>query len=174
MAGSSHEGNSLLPIIAWSGTVQPEWIDANQHMTALAYPNLFHPQTGALFRAIGIDSTYMADRKLAIFQREFRLGYDRELLLGDPIEIRSYLVAHDAKRVHHFHELWHTGHRYRAAFVEYMSLHIDLATRRTAPFPVDVMARLDALAAAFAGVPPPSGYGKSIGIPPPRLERETR
>lgn len=168
MAGSSDKAAEPVPIIAWSGTVQPDWIDSNHHMTALAYPNLFHPQTGVLFNAIGIDRGYMAGRNLSIFQREFRLGYDRELLLDDPIEIRSYLLAHDAKRVHHFHELWHTGQGYRAAFVEYMSLHIDLATRRTAPFPADVMARLDALAAAFAGVPRPDGYGKAIGIPVPR------
>jgi acyl-CoA thioester hydrolase len=168
MAGSFDEKVPPLPIIAWSGTVQPDWIDDNQHMTALAYPNLFHPHTGALFRAIGIDRRYMADRKLSIFQREFRLGYDRELLLGDPIEIRSYLLAHDAKRVHHFHELWHTGKGYRAAFIEYMSLHVDLSTRRTAPFPSDVMSRLDALVTAYREEPRPSGYGKAIGIPAPR------
>lgn len=160
--------DTVVPIVAWSGAVEPEWIDNNEHMTALAYPNLFHPKTGVLFNRIGIDAAYIAGRRLSVFQREFRLAYERELLLGDRIEIRSWLVAHDAKRMHHFHELWHVESNYRAAFVEYMSLHIDLATRRTAPFPPDVMNRLDGLAAAFAGVPMPEGHGQAIGVPSPR------
>jgi len=162
------ESEPVVPIVAWSGTVEPQWIDANEHMTSMAYPLLFHPQTGALFGWIGIDRSYIAERHLSIFQRESRLCYDRELLLGDPIEIRSFVIAYDAKRIHHFHELWHTGKSYRAAFVEYLSLHIDLATRRTAPFPPDVMARLAKLAAAFARIPRPDGYGRQIGIPPHR------
>ena len=158
----------IVPIVAWSGVVQPDWIDDNEHMTAMAYPSLFHPRTGALFASIGIDRAYIADRRLSVFQREFRLGYERELLLGDGIEIRSWLIAHDAKRIHHFHELWHVAENYRAAFVEYMSLHIDLATRRTAPFPSDVMDKLNRLAAAYDALPRPAGHGKAIGIPSPR------
>jgi len=157
-----------VPIVAWSGTVEPQWIDANEHMTSMAYPLLFHPHIVALFRQIGIDRSYVEERRLSIFQREFRIGYDRELRLGDPIEIRTFVIAHDAKRIHHFHELWHTGMAFRAAFVEYLSLHIDLATRRTARFPADVMARLDALGAAFGRIARPDGYGRKIGIPPRR------
>lgn len=66
--------NPLVPMIAWSGVVEPEWIGANPHMTAMAYPALFHPRTSALFKRIGIDPGYIAKRRLSIFQREFWLG----------------------------------------------------------------------------------------------------
>lgn len=153
-----------IPLIAWSGKVEREWIDDNGHMTAMAYPQVFHRRTGALFSAIGIDRSYIARRQLTVFQREFRLGYERELMLGDPIEMRSWLIAWDSKCIHHFHELWHIGKGVRAAFVEYMSLHVDMASRRTAPFPPDVRERLVTLADQYAAVPVPEGPGKAIRI----------
>ena len=153
-----------VPILAWTGIVEPEWIDFNDHMSSAEYARLFHPNTGALFRRIGISPDYIRTRRLTVFQREFRLSYERELRLGEQIEIRSFLVAHDAKRIHHAHELWHREKGFRAAFVEYMSLHVDMETRRLTPFPEDVMERLDALALSFAAVPPPPGVGQAIGI----------
>jgi acyl-CoA thioester hydrolase len=165
---SERSEDAVVPILAWRGRVLPEWIDVNDHMTSMAYPALFHPNSGPLFARIGIDLSYMTTRGLSVFQREFRLAYDRELRLGDPIEIRSWLVAHDEKRLHHFHELYHSTKGYRAACVEYMSLHIDMTTRRVSPFPVDVMERLEMLAATFADVERPAGIGMPIGIPPRR------
>jgi acyl-CoA thioester hydrolase len=157
-----------VPILAWTGIVEPEWIDFNDHMSSAEYARLFHPNTGALFRRIGIGPEYIRTRRLTVFQREFRVSYERELRVGEQIEIRSYLVAHDAKRIHHAHELWHRAKGIRAAFVEYMSLHFDMKTRRLTPFPEDVMECLDTLALAFAAVSPPPGVGQAIGIRPRR------
>jgi acyl-CoA thioester hydrolase len=156
----------IAPILAWRGVVQSDWIDPNEHMTSMAYPPLFHANTKGVFRPLGISVAYITERGLSVFQREFRLGFERELRRGDPIEIRSWLIGHDAKRLHHFHELWHCGDGYRAAFAEYMSLHVDMATRRTAPFPHDVQERLEAMAAAFREVARPSGVGAAIGLSP--------
>jgi acyl-CoA thioester hydrolase len=163
---TARQGSFAAPILAWRGAVLSSWIDANGHMTSMAYPPLFHANCPALFRSIGIGPGYLEKRRLSIFQREFRLSFERELKPGDRIEIRSWLVAHDRKRLHHFHELWlrETDRDHRAAFAEYMSLHIDIATRRTAPFPQDVQERIEEVAAVFAQIELPLGTGAPIGL----------
>jgi acyl-CoA thioester hydrolase len=40
--------------------------------------------------------------------------------------------------------------------------------RRTAPFPPDIKARIDALAKAHASVPRPEGIGRKIAMPSKR------
>jgi acyl-CoA thioester hydrolase len=46
-----------------------------------------------------------------------------------------------------------------------MTVHIDMAARKTAPFPPDIRARIQAVANAHAGVPRPEGIGRKIAMP---------
>ena len=46
-----------------------------------------------------------------------------------------------------------------------MTLHIDMGLRKTAPFPPDVRATIDAVARAHAIVPRPEGIGRAIAMP---------
>jgi acyl-CoA thioester hydrolase len=53
-----------------------------------------------------------------------------------------------------------------------MSLHIDMAARKVAPFPADIAERLTALTRAHAGVARPEGIGRSIGMPSQTVRRD--
>jgi len=154
----------LLPIIAFRGAVLPEWVDLNRHMNSMAYANLFWSHLAGLFRRIGISPDYPRDRRLSIFQREAHIGWERELLEGQEIEIRSWLIGYDEKRIHHFHELWDVANDRRAATMEYLSFHIDLAARRTGPIPDDIKANLQLLMDGFAALPVPAGAGQAIAL----------
>ena len=46
-----------------------------------------------------------------------------------------------------------------------MTIHIDMTARKTAPFPPDIRARIQALAKAHAPVPRPDGLGRKIAMP---------
>jgi acyl-CoA thioester hydrolase len=46
-----------------------------------------------------------------------------------------------------------------------MTIHIDLAARKTAPFPQDIRARIEALANAHRSVARPEGIGRKIAMP---------
>jgi acyl-CoA thioester hydrolase len=165
-------GAFTVPFIGWRGKVLPEWIDANGHMNSLIYPQLFHDATWPFFREFLMEADYIEKRAFSIFQREFRISFENELMLGDQIEVRCWLYAHDAKRIHHIHELWVSAGDgtppCRVAFGEYMSLHVDMTTRRSAPFPDEVLARLNRMAEAYAHHPKPHGARQAIGIPPRR------
>jgi acyl-CoA thioester hydrolase len=46
-----------------------------------------------------------------------------------------------------------------------LALHVDLNTRRVAPFPDDVLTRLAAMKAAHGALPAPAAIGRRIGMP---------
>jgi acyl-CoA thioester hydrolase len=46
-----------------------------------------------------------------------------------------------------------------------MTIHIDMAERKTAPFPRDIRARIEALAHAHGGVARPEGIGRKVAMP---------
>ncbi len=93
------------------------------------------------------------------------MRYLREIHLGDPVQVSILLVAADEKRLHTFEELRHAGEGWLSATSENMSVHIDMAARRTAPFPSDIRARIEALANAHKSVPRPEGIGRKITMP---------
>ena len=44
-------------------------------------------------------------------------------------------------------------------------MHIDMKARKTAPFPPDIRARVEAVAKAHAAVPRPEGIGRKVAMP---------
>jgi acyl-CoA thioester hydrolase len=44
-------------------------------------------------------------------------------------------------------------------------MHVDMNTRKTAPFPPDIKARIDAVARTHATASRPEGIGRKIAIP---------
>lgn len=152
------------PFDAHRETVRPEWIDYNGHMNVAYYTLVFDHGTDAFWNFLGIGEAYLKRTNFSTFALESHVTYRGEVKLGDPLRVTSQLVAHDAKRLHFFHRMYHAERGYLAATCECVSLHVDLGTRRAAPFPPDVAAWLSAVAAAHAGLPRPPELGRSIGL----------
>jgi len=95
----------------------------------------------------------------------FPLDRVREIHLGDPVQVSILLVAADEKRLHTFEELRHASEGWLSATSENMTLHIDMAARKTAPFPPDIRARIEAVAKAHSAVAHPEGIGRNIAMP---------
>jgi acyl-CoA thioester hydrolase len=91
--------------------------------------------------------------------------YLREIRLGDPVQITIYLLGADEKRIHTFEELRHATEGWLSATSENMTIHIDMKARKTAPFPPDIRARIQAVVSAHAAVPRPEGIGRKVAIP---------
>jgi len=91
--------------------------------------------------------------------------YLREIHLGDPVQVSILLVAADEKRLHTFKELRHATDGWLSATSENMTIHIDMAARKTAPFPSDIRARIEALANAHKSVARPEGIGRKVAMP---------
>jgi len=140
--------------------VAPAWTDANQHLNSVQYLELFRKAAGAFLGELGVSQSSAS----TFFQAEAHIRYERELLLDEPLVIHSWLIAVSDKRLHHFHEMRHASAGFRAATVEYLHLHIDRASRRAAPMPVELFARLRSALLGSAAQPDARDIGRAIGL----------
>ena len=126
--------------------VRPDWIDYNGHMNVGYYLVAFDRADASMFVV------------------EAHVTYDREVVEGAPLAFRSRIVDFDAKRFHLLHRMFHADQGFLAATNELMCLHVDLAQRRSAPFPDDAMAKVRQLGEVHARFAPTDGVGRAIGI----------
>jgi acyl-CoA thioester hydrolase len=153
------------PFDQYEGEVLPEWIDANGHMNLAYYVVLFDYATDALFEAIGIGREYKDATNHGTFVAETHNLYERELLVGERVQVATQILGSDSKRLHLAHEMFSLADGRRAATQELMYLHIDLSARRVVPWLAEVHERVAAAAAAHARLPRPDWAGRRIAMP---------
>jgi len=145
--------------------IEPQWIDYNGHLNMAYYNVMFDRAIDQLWLELGIGPAYMKERQGSTFTAECHVRYLREIHLGDPVQVSILLVAADEKRLHTFEELRHASEGWLSATSENMTIHIDMTTRKTAPFPPDIRARVQEIAQAHAALPRPDGLGRKVGMP---------
>jgi len=160
-----------VPFDAYRDVVRAEWIDHNRHMNMGFYLVVFDLATDAWFRHVGLGEDHRRAHGVTTFCLEAHVTYHREVREGDPLRFTTRLLDHDAKRIHFIHEMRHEREGYLAATNELMSLHVSEATRRAAPMAPEVVARLDRIRAAHAGLPRPAQAGRRIGLDTPPTTR---
>jgi acyl-CoA thioesterase FadM len=74
------------------------------------------------------------------------------------------VLGWDDKRLHVFHTLVRAGSEEPVAMGEHMMVHVDAGSGRAAPVRDGVRERVEALAAAHAGLPRPARAGRRIGL----------
>jgi acyl-CoA thioester hydrolase len=104
-------------------------------------------------------------RNGSTFTAECHLRYLREIRLDDPVRVSVLLVAADEKRLHTFEELRHATEGWLSATSENMTVHIDMAARKVAPFPPDIRTRIHAVVDAHSLIARPEGIGRKIAMP---------
>jgi acyl-CoA thioester hydrolase len=153
------------PFLSSVMQIEPQWIDYNGHLNMAYYNVMFDRAIDELWFRLGIGPTYMKARNGSTFTAECHVRYLREIHLGDPVQVSVMLVGADEKRLHTFEELRHAGEGWISATSENMSVHIDMAARKTAPFPPDIRGRIQAVAQAHSAIPRPEGLGRRIAMP---------
>ncbi len=152
-------------VTSYDDVVRPEWIDSNGHMNLAYYVVVFDLATDIFYDHIGIGSEYRAASGNSSFVAETHTVYEREVHLGDKIQVRTWLLAADSKRVHYFHEMFHAESGERSAVQELMALHIDMRVRKVAAFPPELTASLTGLVKTHAPTTLPKGAGRRIAMP---------
>jgi acyl-CoA thioester hydrolase len=155
-----------VPFLSSVMQIEPQWIDYNGHLNMAYYNVMFDRAIDELWFKLGIGPGYMKARQGSTFTAECHVRYLREIHLGDPVQVSILLAGADEKRLHTFEELRHASEGWLSATSENMTLHIDMATRKTAPFPPDIRARIAAVAKAHSTVARPEGIGRKIAMPP--------
>jgi acyl-CoA thioester hydrolase len=151
------------PFVSRVMDIEKDWIDYNGHLNMAYYNVLFDRCSDDAFEVMGLGPSYAVERKLTIYTAEVHVCYVRELHLGDRVTVTFQLLDHDDKRLRSYQEIHHTD-GWLAATSEALSLHVDMAGPKVAPFPADIAARVEAMRAAHAGLPVPERAGRAIGI----------
>lgn len=149
-------------------TILPEWVDYNGHLRDAFYLLIFSYATDTLMDHLGLDEAGRARCGHTLYTLECHLNYLAEVKLGAEVEVRTQLLAHDAKRLHIHHGLYLPGADSALAESEQMLMNIDSASGRSAPFDEQVLARVLALGEAHRDLPSPACVGRVIGLPPAR------
>jgi acyl-CoA thioester hydrolase len=153
------------PFVSSLMHVEPQWIDFNGHLNMAYYNVLFDRAVDEVYELVGFGRDYLKQHNHSTFAAEVHLRYVRELRENDPVRVTFQLLDYDSKRVHYFEQLFHATEGWVSATSENMTLHVDMATKKVAPFPAKIMGALARMKAAHAQLPRPEAAGRRIAMP---------
>ena len=133
------------PVVCPPETVIEDWIDYNGHLNMAFYNVLFDHGVDHVYDHLGIGEAYTRSGAGSCFTMEVHVHYLNELSLGDEVEVHFRLLDFDHKRLHFFEELYHRKEGYLAATSEQLGMHVDMQSRRSAPFPEEALTKIEAL-----------------------------
>jgi acyl-CoA thioester hydrolase len=151
------------PFVSSIMEIRKDWIDYNGHLNMAYYNVLFDQCSDEAFDLLGLGPDYVRERRHTTYTAEVHICYVRELHLDHRVAATMQILDHDAKRIRFFQELRHTD-GWLAATSENLVLHVDMAGPKVAPFPADIMEKIEAMAGAHAALPVPERAGRSIAI----------
>jgi acyl-CoA thioester hydrolase len=163
--GSETPALFFAPFVSSRLMIEDSWIDYNGHLNMAYYNVLFDRAVDEAFGLCGLGPDYIRDREGSFFLVESRTRFRRELTRDDQVRVTVHLVDYDDKRLHYAMEIRHASEGWLAASCENLSIHIDMKTRRAAPFPEDIRANLSAMKRAHALLPLPDGLGEGVRLP---------
>lgn len=152
------------PFVTPVQAIEPGWIDYNGHLNMAYYNVLFDRAADAFVVHAGLGPDYVTTRGGSYMTVEIHVCYVRELMLTDLVVVHARVLDVDDKRLQLYCELRHATEGWLSATSEQMYLHVDMATRKTAPWPADIRAALDRMKAAADTLPRPERAGRAVGI----------
>jgi acyl-CoA thioester hydrolase len=150
---------------AYDDVVRAEWVDYNGHLRDAFYMLIFSFATDALIDRIGLDDAVRKARGRSIYTLEAHINYLHEIKEGAKVRVEMRVLAHDAKRMHLYLEMFADNGDEPVAAGEQMLLHVDTDGPRSAVFDSDVEANVRALVEAQAALPAARYAGRSIALP---------
>ena len=154
-----------VPFICLRKTVPHEWIDINGHMNATHYTLAVYEAHVNMTEMLGLGESYVNSTQCSKAVLESHLIYEREVKEGEELEIRSWLLAVDKKRLHFFHEVYNLTTGERAAAAEQVDVHVDLVKRCASEFPESLYQSLQEIVTNMLALPTPAGVGSRLRPP---------
>lgn len=152
------------PFTADDQAIEPAWIDYNGHLNMAYYNVLFDRCVDCVYDELGIGAAYANAGEGSCFTLQVHLNYLSEIALADPVSVTLQLIDYDDKRLHYFQTMTNRTTGELAATSENLAIHVDMVSRRSAPFPAEALERIEALKQAHKNLPDPEHLGRTIGI----------
>jgi len=152
------------PLALHGETVLPEWVDYNGHMNVAFYVLIFDHATDAVQDLLNLGAAYREEAGGSVFVVESHVTYDQEVMEGASVSVTTQVLGADSKRLHLFHHMFETGSTVPVATNELMILHVDLNTRRVAPFPERAQIQMTELVNRHKSLKKPQQSGRTITL----------
>jgi len=152
------------PIVALEKIIPADWTDYNGHTNDSRYGQLASEAGDNFLRSIGLSQRYLAEIG-TFFTVESHVRFLDQTHAGDKITVLLRVVSCDAKRLHLWTEIVRDD-GVVAATAEYLLLHVDAKTQKSAPMSDEMLATVTQIGSSHASLPPPVGIGRKVGDKP--------
>lgn len=143
IAHPTYEQLASLPAFS-AQAVPAAFEDINGHLNIRHYVGIASEGLDESLVAVGIPQNWPTTAGHGVFTAEHHMTYLAELRTGDRISVRVRLIGRSERAAHAVVYLLDDTHQRLSYVMEEILLHIDMGTRRTAPWPEDVAAAIDA------------------------------
>ena len=137
--------------------------DINGHLNVRHYLGIASEGLDESLVSLGIPQNWPT-KGHACFSAEHHCTYQHELRTGDLMSARVRLLGRSERAAHALVYLLDETHARVSYVMEEIFLHIDMETRRTAPWPADVAQGLDARIAEHATLPVESPTSNCLAL----------
>jgi len=128
----------MFDFVTYRGAILPWHCDHMGHMNVMWYTGKFDEATWNLFAHIGLTPSYFRGEAFGMAGVQQNITYQRELMAGDVIEIRSHMVEARERRIQFIHTMRNTETDQIASICDLTAVHIDRRVRKACPFPESV------------------------------------
>ena len=128
-------------IVTYRGVVYPWHCDHIGHMNVMWYVGKFDEATWHLLASIGLTPAYLREQNRGMVAVHQEIDYKRELVAGDLLVVQSGVLEIRDKVIRFFHEMRNVETGEIAAITRLTGVHIDAQTRKSCPFPPEIVAR---------------------------------
>jgi acyl-CoA thioester hydrolase len=132
-------------LLTYRGVVYPWQCDHIGHMNVMWYTAKFDEATWNLLAECGITARYIRDNKRGMGAVQQNTTYKKELMAGDVVTIRTVILEVREKVARFRHDMFNNEDGQIAASTELTGVHMDQETRKSTPFPEDILKKLQSM-----------------------------
>jgi acyl-CoA thioester hydrolase len=133
----------------YRGAIYPWHCDQMGHMNVMWYVGKFDEATWNLFATIGVTIAFLKENRRGMAAVQQNITYKRELYAGETVAIRSTFLEVRDKAARFVHEMRNAVTDELAAICVLTGVHIDAQTRKSCPFPAEILERGRSLVRAY-------------------------
>lgn len=90
----------MMDLPVYRATLEADWIDYNGHLRDAYYGLVASYAVDAVMDHLGLDAGYRESTRCTLYTLEMHLHYLYEVKSSDALEVRSFVLDFDAKRIH--------------------------------------------------------------------------
>jgi acyl-CoA thioester hydrolase len=141
----SVEDISAMRPVCLRRTIPAAYLDENNHMNMRWYGALFDDAGYTLHNHLGLTPEFHRAHGSGTMDLEHHTWFLNEVMLDNQVCVYARMVARSAKMIHYLMFMVNESTGKVAAHFECVNALVDLQARKTTPYPVEILTRIDAM-----------------------------